>query len=190
MQCWRKSPLSDLINRRFEGGWNVTWWKCPVSSGMTQMMGRPMQVSSVIFHDWLTMKNNRKPKRAVYHITRLSFSLSASLMSLVSVVMRDTSSPKARDQLFITNLRSQSHVQNTIIVNYLWEWHQRRLFPVSVQPERPLLAQRCVWGSWWRCTWGHIQIQGQHWNIQQWMQCSPQNITNKTNIIRLQSFFF
>lgn len=73
-----------------------TWWKCPVSSGMTQMMGSPMQVSRVIFHDWLTMKNRRKPKRAVYHMTRLSFSLSASLISLVSVVMRDTSSPERR----------------------------------------------------------------------------------------------
>lgn len=58
------------------------------------MMGRPMQVSSVIFQDWLTMKNSRKAKRPVYHIRRLRSSLRASLMSLVSVVMRDTRTPE------------------------------------------------------------------------------------------------
>lgn len=68
-----------------------------------------MQVSRVIFHDWLTMKNKRKPKRAVYHMTRLSFSLSASLISLVSVVMRDTSSPEKR-ALYVFNRWSKSYV--------------------------------------------------------------------------------
>lgn len=57
------------------------------------MMGSPMQESSVNFHDWLTMKYTRKTRRAVYHITRLSSSLRASLISLVLLVTWDTSSP-------------------------------------------------------------------------------------------------
>lgn len=74
----------------------ITWWKCPVSWGMNHIIGSPMQVSSVIFHDWLSMESRRKAIRAAYHITRLSFSLSASLISLVSVVIRDTSWPEIR----------------------------------------------------------------------------------------------
>lgn len=57
------------------------------------MMGRLMQESSVSFHDWLTMKKRRKTRRPVYHMTRLSSSLSASLIVLVFVVTCDTSSP-------------------------------------------------------------------------------------------------
>lgn len=75
-----------------------TFWKLPVSLGITQMMGSPMHVSRVIFQDCITMKDKRKTNRAVYHMTRLSFSLSASLMSLVSVVTRDTSSPETKGE--------------------------------------------------------------------------------------------
>ena len=67
-----------------------------MSFGMTQMMGSPMQLNKVIFHAWLTMKYKRKTNRAVYHITRLTSSLRASLNLLASVVMRDTSTPERK----------------------------------------------------------------------------------------------
>lgn len=60
----------------------------------TQMTGRLMQESRVSLHDWLTMKKRRKARRPVYHMTRLSSSLRASLIVLVFVVTCDTSSPE------------------------------------------------------------------------------------------------
>lgn len=63
---------------------------------MTQMMGRPMAVNSDSFQDRLSMNPNRKMTLQKYHINRLSFSLSDSLMVLVSVVIRDTMSPEVK----------------------------------------------------------------------------------------------
>lgn len=60
------------------------------------MMGNPMAVKSDSFQDRLSMNPNRKITRQKYHIKRLSFSLSDSLMVLVSVVMRDTMSPEVK----------------------------------------------------------------------------------------------
>lgn len=61
--------------------------------GMTQMIGSPIAVKSDSFQERLSMKRKRKVTRMKYHISRLNFSLRDSLMSLVSVVMRDTRSP-------------------------------------------------------------------------------------------------
>lgn len=61
---------------------------------MIQMTGRPRAVKMDSLMDSSIMDPNRKMTRMKYHMSRLSFSLSVSLMVFVSVVMRDTMSPE------------------------------------------------------------------------------------------------
>ncbi|TNN36199.1 hypothetical protein EYF80_053641 [Liparis tanakae] len=109
------------------------------------MTGRPMQVSRVIFQDWLTMKNRRKPNRPVYHIKRLNLSLSASLISLVSVVTRDASSPEERGESppHSSSVAGAPSAQRR--VTYSGPWKQSTPRPCSAR--KPLIHGGLVGGA-------------------------------------------